>query len=99
MVAMWQINLYWPIIIIQKGFDIAKNIKIKTKDAQGKNFERGVVSYRIWMTLGQERSKTICGREQNQGNRGEYKFLKVKSPNAQFDFSTNYLHFILNKAA
>lgn len=48
---------------------------------------------------GQKENKLYCVREQNQGNRGEYTFLKVKSQNVLFEFSTNYLHFILKKAA
>lgn len=89
-------NLYQPIKIIQKEFKIAKN---KTNDAQGKNFERrsrliqnmddpgtGEELYYMW-----ERTEL---REQ-----GTMQMFEAKSQNAQFEFSTNYLHFILKKAA
>lgn len=97
---MQQVNLSWPIKFIQNGFKIAKTPN-KTKDIQSRDFER---NSRLIETIddagtGQREHRLHCTREQNQENWGEYTFLKVKSQNVLFEFSTNYLHFVLKKAA
>ena len=97
LLAKGQINLYRPIKITQPGFKIAETTS-KNKDTQSRKFERQ--AEQRWGMLRWERKNTHCtvGENRIKGIGENIHFLKVKSQNVPFEFSTDYLHFILKKA-